>query len=256
MVCGRARQTYINGDKYEGEWLGDNCHGVGLVRKRTGGLFEGRFKFGQRTGPGKETWGNNINNPFECPMGFKHEGRGFCSYEGDYLDGHFHGSGVFRCVSGRTYEGAWRRGRRHGFGVQVMINDKDRGDVRRHFMGGIDALYRCEMYRGEWDGGQRTGQGMVEYPNGMKLCGELVAGQFEGTVKVVWPRGQGTRLALYRNGGRVAWLPAAATAGVYLGGPSIATDNESVLAEMLGRPRPSGAPKTPKSPNKQLKWGL
>ena len=107
-------------------------------------------------------------------------------------------------------------------------------------MGGADAMYRIVLYKGEWVEGQRTGQGVVEYPNGLVMCGELDKGKFEGTVKVVWPKNQGVRLALYRRGERVAWMPQGAQPGSYLGGPKgVKTGTVDVLTELLG----AGAPR-------------
>ena len=244
---GRGVRVWVSGDKYEGEWHQDYQHGVGVLRKAAGGRFDGRFVWGQRTGPGKETWGNQLNVPFECPVGNRHEGRGYCSYEGEYRDGHFHGRGCYQCIDGRRYEGGWRRGRRHGWGVQVMIADGERGDPRRHFMGGVDALYRPVQYSGEWADGVRAGQGVLEYANGLRMCGDLDEGRFDGTVKVVWPdppqsggKSEGERLALFRRGARVAWLPAGAATGL---GPEVRPGRplrpprtaRGVLEDLLGR---------------------
>lgn len=74
--------------RYEGQWLGDMQHGVGIVRKSAGGRFEGRFDRGQRSGNGVETWGNVQKRLFVCPMGHQHEGRGFCMYAGLLIDKH------------------------------------------------------------------------------------------------------------------------------------------------------------------------
>jgi hypothetical protein len=83
----------------------DQPHGVGIVHKKSGGKFEGHFVKGQRTGGGAETWGNVLNLKYLCPMGHHHAGRGFCRYEGKYLNGFFHGSGYFKCIDGRAYHG-------------------------------------------------------------------------------------------------------------------------------------------------------
>lgn len=102
---GRGVRVWCTGDKYEGEWQDDHPHGVGMVHKNTGGKFEGHFERGQRTGGGAETWGNVLNLKYLCPMGHSHEGRGFCRYEGKFVNGYFHGSGEFQCVDGRSYKG-------------------------------------------------------------------------------------------------------------------------------------------------------
>ena len=40
-------------------------------------------------------------------MGYRHDGRGFCTYEGGYMENYFHGEGTFTCIDGRCYKGGW-----------------------------------------------------------------------------------------------------------------------------------------------------
>lgn len=87
--------------RYEGGWSEDVMHGECVIRKASGGRFEGSFRHGKKTGQGKESWGNMVEVPYQCPMGHRHEGRGFCIYEGGFCDGYFHGEGSFVCVDGR-----------------------------------------------------------------------------------------------------------------------------------------------------------
>jgi len=238
---GRGVRVWVGGDRYEGEWVDDHPSGLGVIRKVDGGKFEGHFKHGQRVGPGLESWGNLQNVPFKCPMGHKHDGFGFCTYEGEYYDGFFHGKGTFKCVDGRKYEGEWRRGRRHGWGDQVMIPDAHRGDARRRDIGGVDALYRPVAYSGEWREGKRTGQGRVFYASGLSLSGDLFDGLFDGTVKHEYPKSRSPyRLALFRGGLRVRFLDSVRNKGNGPGGDdkgtatSAKSDVRSVLMDLLG----------------------
>lgn len=127
--------------------------------------------------------------------------------------------------------GQWLRGRRHGWGEQVMIPDAQRGDGRRHFIGGVDALYRPVAYRGEWKDGSRTGQGIVVYSSGLEMAGELNDGRFEGVVKYIYPGNKRVRFALFRGGERVSWLGSRQDTVVETGD---CTNAESILEEMLG----------------------
>lgn len=258
---GRGVRVWASGDRYDGEWQRGCPHGVGVVVKHRGGRFEGAFVAGQRTGVGRETWGNTLHNSFWCPMGHKHDGRGHCTYEGEYKDGHFHGRGCFRCLDGRSYAGTWQRGRRHGWGEQIMIPNSHRGDARRHHIGGVDALYRLVKYGGEWRGGQRHGLGCAEYSSGLKVCGELVRGRFDSTVKYVWPRNQGERLALFRHGTRLRWGAAGATSGLNDTAPSAKSlngptcDAAGMLRDLLGDDDGAAMPAAAEEPPKQLRWG-
>ena len=227
---GHGVRVWVTGDKYEGQWSDNLMHGAGIVRKASGGKFEGTFRWGKKMGYGKETWGNTLNIQYTCPLGFRHEGRGFCSYEGYFTDGHFHGHGCFSTVDGRQYDGQWRRGRRHGWGSCIMAPLDERGDPRRQFMGGIDGMYRIYGYIGEWDDGRRTGKGTIEYPGGVRVTGEFVDGKCEGEAKYTF-EGLGTmRRALFRGGSRVQWLgPAEEDPDV-----ANASDTKSIISAMFG----------------------
>jgi len=197
-------RVWVSGDKYEGDWSNDTMEGKCIIRKASGGKFEGCHRHGKKCGYGVETWGNTLNISYRCPMGHRHEGNGFCRYEGYWTDGYFHGSGTFVCFDGRRYEGQWRRGRRHGVGHHVMIPFHERGDQKRQFLGGFDAMYRMISYRGDWEDGERTGKGTVEFPNGIRVTGQLVNGAFQGKVLWEYPSG-GKRWGLYREGHRLGW---------------------------------------------------
>jgi hypothetical protein len=167
-------------------------------------------------------------------MGFKHEGRGFCTYEGHYQNGHFHGLGTFSCVDGRRYEGHWKRGRKHGFGTAVIIPNSERGDSRRLFIGGVDGMYRAVGYYGDWSEGQRWGQGAVEYANGVIVAGELISGRFEGVARYYFPKSKSVRLGLYELGNRIAWLPASGFMLDMRPPEGVKTDDRTVLMELIG----------------------
>uniref|UniRef100_A0A7S2S1K0 Uncharacterized protein n=1 Tax=Rhizochromulina marina TaxID=1034831 RepID=A0A7S2S1K0_9STRA len=199
-------RVWVNGDKYEGEWRDDVPYGRAVVRKASGGRFTGEYYRGNKSGEGKETFGNTLGVHYTCPMGFRHEGRGWCVYQGTFQDGHFHGHGTFQCCDGRRYEGQWRRGRRHGWGEQVLLTGVERGDAKRQFIGGFDAMYRPVLYRGAWEEGYWTGKGTVHYANGIEVVGTLDHGRFNGVVEWRYPKTERTRHAWYDNGERCEWL--------------------------------------------------
>ena len=73
-------------------------------------------------------------------------------YEGEWLRGRRHGTGVYRWRFGGSYEGEWQASYQHGRGVRSYRN----GDV----------------HDGEWDLDQRCGQGVMHYHNGEVYDGE------------------------------------------------------------------------------------
>lgn len=203
---GRGARHWVSGDRYDGEWKDDMMHGEGIITKASGGRFLGTFREGKKVNKGTETWGNKVNVPFVCPMGYRHEGRGFCTYEGSWWENHFHGEGVFTCMDNRSYTGQWRRGRRHGWGTMIMCPLTQRGDPRRMDIGGMGGLYRPVVYRGQWDDGTRQGKGTIEYANGTKVSGDLVNGVHVGHATWMFPSGH-VRIAQHsKTGEREAWL--------------------------------------------------
>mmetsp|Transcript_233 Transcript_233/g.463 ORF Transcript_233/g.463 Transcript_233/m.463 type:complete len:553 (-) Transcript_233:175-1833(-) len=206
---GRGVRHWVSGDKYEGEWSEDQIHGDGVIRKASGGLYQGNFRWSKKQGKGTETWGNKMNISFVCPMGYRHEGRGFCTYEGGYMENYFHGEGTFTCIDGRCFNGGWRRGRRHGWGTQVMLPVHERGEPRRMHIGGLGGMYRTQRFTGHWEDGTRQGEGTIEYANGVKVVALFTHGQITGNAKWIFPSGI-VRMGVYEDGERVGWAEAEA----------------------------------------------
>jgi hypothetical protein len=73
-------------------------------------------------------------------------------YEGDFINGIFHGNGIMRYANGDVYEGEWKDDERFGKGIMRYAN----GDV----------------YEGEWKDDERFGKGIMRYANGDVYEGE------------------------------------------------------------------------------------
>ena len=68
-------------------------------------------------------------------------------YEGDFLDGHRAGNGIYRYFkSGHKYEGEWKDNVKQGIGKMTY--------------NGVGA------YHGYWENGRRHGEGVFTYKNG------------------------------------------------------------------------------------------
>jgi 1-phosphatidylinositol-4-phosphate 5-kinase len=76
-------------------------------------------------------------------------------YEGDLLDGRWHGKGKISFPSGDTYDGEWSMGLRDGVGIYVYATD---GTV----------------YEGDWKGGLKHGHGRLRYRNGDEYEGCVI----------------------------------------------------------------------------------
>jgi len=133
-IAGGVRQGVgvwadASGERYEGEWSGDNRNGVGVTTPpgATEPRYEGTWQDGSPCGLGVLTWPNGDR------------------YEGEYCKGHYSGVGVFyfSTTSNTNYArenaGQWAVDKQTGFGVRVWAGGN-----------------RSE---GSWQDGELTGYG-------------------------------------------------------------------------------------------------
>jgi len=203
--CGKGLRVWSNGNKYEGEWNDDTMNGKGKWTNNDGVRYEGDFRDGHRHGAGQLRCGNRLGRPYRCFLGTRHPGRGYCTYEGGFLRGEFHGRGLYSCMDGRRYEGEWHMGKKHGPGAQVLISDEERGNPERMFMGLRGSLYRPVKYTGDWVEDERHGSGTLEYANGDLLIGPFIRGHCHGKAVYVFGRSFGFKVGVWENGYRVRW---------------------------------------------------
>mmetsp|Transcript_11332 Transcript_11332/g.36129 ORF Transcript_11332/g.36129 Transcript_11332/m.36129 type:complete len:358 (+) Transcript_11332:551-1624(+) len=201
---GYGMRWWVSGNRYEGEWLDDQMEGLGKLIGSNGSVYTGPFRQNQKSGWGKEQWGNQLGVTYRCGMKFKHKGRGYCRYEGEFQNGVFHGHGTYTCIDGREYVGNWCHGRRSGEGTMVLCPVSERGDHNRRYIGGLNGLYRPLKYTGAWVNGKRMGPGELRMMDGVCLEGHFEDGLLEGHVDVLFPDG-GKRAALFEFGRRVGW---------------------------------------------------
>mmetsp|Transcript_28230 Transcript_28230/g.62535 ORF Transcript_28230/g.62535 Transcript_28230/m.62535 type:complete len:300 (-) Transcript_28230:97-996(-) len=209
-------RVWTNGLRYEGQWVEDKMHGTGAVTNRQGAKYEGQFYNGLKTGEAKEQFGNLLGIPFDCPLGYKHNGTGHCHYAGVYRGGMFHGHGVFTCQQGPWYKGNWNGGKRDGQGEMYYLKEGELGDLARQCISGVGSMYRAKGFAGTWEADQRNGHGVLTYTSGDTLTGHFLHGQpqgvamyaFESTAKVdaKGKRQVRKRGARFERGYRVEWL--------------------------------------------------
>jgi hypothetical protein len=106
---------------YEGEWLDNMKHGIGLLRMH-GMTYQGDFEKDKKSGHGVLIWedGRQYSGQFEDDD-FHGSGRMVWpderQYHGNYVNGKKQGEGTFTWPDGRRYRGQWFEGKRHGVGV-------------------------------------------------------------------------------------------------------------------------------------------
>lgn len=105
------------------------------------------------------------------------------AYEGDFLNGKFHGQGVLRTADGFYYQGEFRQGAFHGQGLARLA---DGSSYQGQFVDGVmqghgvlkmpDGAY----YEGEFAHGKMNGQGVLKQPDGRYYQGEFADNQAHG----------------------------------------------------------------------------
>lgn len=240
--------VYQNGDKYSGECRRGRPWGEGICKYANGSSYSGMWIDGLREGFGvcvnpdgsmlEGEWTNSVfvksvrrpSRFVDVPLstdGHQRERRSSSSaasavtsksddpgvshsvdghhvrvypngdvYDGEFRDGKRHGFGVFtERATGNVYEGDWDRDTRHGNGVLTsglkdFIYDGhwDR-DIRQGY--GHCVIRGCETYSGNWSNNQFHGTGKYIDAEGAVYEGEFACGKKHGVGKqVLCPGGQ------------------------------------------------------------------
>lgn len=90
------------------------------------------------------------------------------TYEGEFREGKPHGYGVARYPNGHEYDGYWKDGFFHGTGTM------------RYGTGSV--------YKGEWRHGKRHGDGVLRLKSGFSYAGQWMYGRQQGRGEVRPPR--------------------------------------------------------------------
>ena len=122
---------FATGDRYEGSWYADKKHGGGIFVWINGTEYNGELEEDAPLGSPidvnvvgdmivegadkAETCEANIPCFKYGHHTFKYANGDM--YEGEWLDGRRHGTGVYTWASGDEYYGDWANGNRHGKGV-------------------------------------------------------------------------------------------------------------------------------------------
>ena len=187
---GQGQMQYPSGAKYAGEWADNRRHGHGVFsRPIVSPQFAG-FQLPNSSLISISRAGPVIASASPWPLkADEYDG----AWKEDLPDGH----GVHRQADGSVYEGAFKRGLRHGAGVLTL------------------AVGHIAKYDGEWVNGQRHGRGIVYFrskyifagifrsnvphgpgiltsPNGSKLDGRYVLGVPEGKASLWKEQDDGT----------------------------------------------------------------
>jgi hypothetical protein len=93
------------------------------------------------------------------------------------------GRGIWRGNNNESYDGEWRRGKAHGFGIHVWSNgDKYDGEWYRSLKHGKgkDIFHTGDTYEGEYRYGKFDGTGVFNWSKGMIYKGQFKEGMRQG----------------------------------------------------------------------------
>lgn len=194
----KRHHTWPDGRIYDGEWMGDQPHGQGMLSYADGGQYWGRFVNGKRQGEGLMKFVN----------GDEYEGHWFDDqphgqgsllyaaggqYKGEFQQGQPAGKGRKTYADDTYYEGQWKQGIPHGFGRLTFADGgsyEGQFDQGKPHGRGIYYFVNGDLYEGDWYRGQQRGKGRYDYATGGSYEGEVVNGKRHGQGRLVTALGQ------------------------------------------------------------------
>lgn len=226
-VCVKGIVAYQDGSVYNGPLhKGSVRHGIGVMRWRTGDVYEGSFVDDQLSGQGvlksangdryDGNWQNNLENG-EGTMEYangnrykgewrngKRHGRGEFYYmsgnifKGEYADGFANGKGMFLYKDGSRFTGMFRAGKKEGNGTFVFADGRTlEGGCRRfQFLPPVGITH---LPPGTWVDDQMQGPGVMTYMNGDKYIGEWQNYKWHGNGEFIFENGC-RYIAVFENG--------------------------------------------------------
>ncbi|CDW76380.1 UNKNOWN [Stylonychia lemnae] len=159
---GKGVMKYKSGRVYEGDWFNDLRSGRGFEKYHNGNVYLGAFDCGKAHGQGKYTWNNNLE-----------------VYDGQWVRGVRRGYGMWKNIKGDSYIGEWDNGRALGYGVFTWANgDKYEGEWANSLKHGkgTDLFINGDSYRGEYKFGKPDGFGVYTWANGSVYEGNFKNG--------------------------------------------------------------------------------
>lgn len=145
-------------------------------------------------GPGSESWPDGTHYLGDFHMGTK-QGRGQLkhkdfTYEGEFYNDLFSGSGTLTLTSGDVFTGHWKDGMKHGEG---------------------EFKEKCGLiYKGQFKNDEKSGQGTMLWPDRRRYEGQWKKGKKHGIgIYTYFDQSKGrlrTGRSEWRHGDRVRWL--------------------------------------------------
>ena len=191
-VKGTASYALPNGDRYEGEVVGNVRSGQGTYSFVNGDRYRGTFVDGAFKGKGVMEFANGDRYEGDF-LGTVKQGSGVMQfankdrYEGEFVDNLYHGKGSFVFATGERYSGDYVRGLKQGRGTYLFANkDKYEGEFDNDHPHGKGVMTHAngDVFEGKWVKGIKQGQGSYRFAGGDHYEGDFVDGLFSGRGKL------------------------------------------------------------------------
>ncbi len=191
-VKGTASYALPNGDRYEGDVVGNVRSGQGTYFFANGDKYQGEFVEGGFKGKGTMSFANGDRYEGHF-LGTVKQGSGVMQfankdrYEGEFVDNLYHGKGSFVFATGERYSGDYVRGLKQGRGTYLFANrDRYEGEFDNDHPHGKGVMTHAngDVFEGQWVKGIKQGQGSYRFAGGDRYEGEFVDGLFSGRGKL------------------------------------------------------------------------
>lgn len=130
-------------------------------------------------------------------------------YEGNYRKGKKHGFGVYKWADGSKFEGQWAENKISGLGVYSWLDGRQyKGEWKNNNMEGYGFYIWKDgrQYEGQYKEDKKHGFGIYQWADGRKYEGYWGYGKQHGLGKYLVPRENSEKYGLWEEGKRIIWF--------------------------------------------------
>jgi len=172
----KGNKTFLfpNGNRYIGDYKGNQMHGKGEFKWTNGNVYRGDFKNGMRHGKGELIFYNGSK------------------YSGDWKNGFMDGTGEYTWSNGNKHIGRFKKGFREGKATFLWVKgDKHVGGYKKDLRDGHGEYTSVngDTYVGQYKDDMRDGKGTYKWSNGNKYTGGWKQDKKEGKGTYIWKDG-------------------------------------------------------------------
>ena len=172
FLLGQGVVIFSNGEILRGNFIRGKMNGYGEHIRKDGSVYKGVFKNDKYDGLGKEFFEDGTKFEGFFSEGQKkygiHQWKNGSKYQGQFLNGLFHGKGVYTWSNKKMYDGNWLNGKMNGKGKFIY---QDGSIYEGEFVDGKKSgygVYKWEndkYYEGKWKNDKQNGYGVYHDKN-------------------------------------------------------------------------------------------